>query len=42
MNTPIITSPYYEKCINQDPETHEAQEMAREIDLLDIEGLVNV
>ena len=34
--------PYYEKCINQDPETYEAQEMVREIDLLDIGGVVDI
>jgi len=34
--------PYYEKCINQDSETYEAQEMAREIDLLDIGGVVDI
>lgn len=33
--------PYYEKCL-QDPETHEAQEMARENDLLDIGGVVDI
>jgi len=34
--------PYYEKCINQDSETYEAQEMAREVDLLDIGGVVDI
>lgn len=34
--------PYYEKCINQDSETYEAQEMAKEIDLLDIGGVVDI
>ncbi len=34
--------PYYEKCINQDGETYEAQEMAKEIDLLDIGGVVDI
>jgi adenine-specific DNA glycosylase len=28
--------PFYDKCINQDSETNEAKEMAKEIDLLDI------
>jgi hypothetical protein len=31
--------PYYDKCINQDSETFEAQEMAKERDLLDIGGV---
>jgi hypothetical protein len=34
--------PYYEKCIHQDSETYEAQEMAKEIDLLDIGGVVDI
>jgi hypothetical protein len=34
--------PYYDKCINQDSETFEAQEMAKEIDLLDIGGVVMI
>jgi CRISPR/Cas system-associated exonuclease Cas4 (RecB family) len=34
--------PYYEKCINKDSETYEAQEMAKEIDLLDIGGVVDI
>jgi hypothetical protein len=34
--------PYYEKCVNQDSETYEAQEMAKEIDLLDIGGVVDI
>jgi hypothetical protein len=34
--------PYYEKCINHDEETYEAQEMAKEIDLLDIRGVVDI
>jgi hypothetical protein len=32
--------PYYEKCY-QDPETKKAQEMAKETDLLDINGIVD-
>jgi hypothetical protein len=31
--------PFYDKCINQDSETNEAKEMAKEIDLLDIRGV---
>jgi hypothetical protein len=31
---------YYQRCMNEDDETDEAKEMAREIDLLDIEGVV--
>jgi CRISPR/Cas system-associated exonuclease Cas4 (RecB family) len=34
--------PYYDKCINQDSETYEAKEMAKEIDLLDIIGVVDL
>jgi CRISPR/Cas system-associated exonuclease Cas4 (RecB family) len=34
--------PYYDKCINHDFETSEAQEMAKEIDLLDIGGVVMI
>jgi CRISPR/Cas system-associated exonuclease Cas4 (RecB family) len=34
--------PYYDKCINQDSETYEAQEMAKEIDLLNIGGVVDL
>jgi hypothetical protein len=33
--------PYHEKCINRDSETYEAQEMAKETDLLDIGGVVD-
>jgi hypothetical protein len=33
---------YYDKCINQDSETFEAQEMQKEIDLLDIDGVVMI
>ena len=33
--------PFYDKCMNQDSETNEAQEMAKEIDLLDISGVVD-
>ncbi|HZA07805.1 MAG TPA: hypothetical protein VE619_08885, partial [Nitrososphaeraceae archaeon] len=32
---------FYDKCINQDLETGEAREMAKEIDFLDITGVVN-
>ena len=32
---------FYDKCINQDSETDEAKEMAKEIDLLDISGMVD-
>ena len=32
---------FYDKCINQDSETDEAREIAKEIDLLDINGLVD-
>jgi hypothetical protein len=34
--------PFYDKCINQDSETNEATEMAEEIDLLDIRGVVDL
>jgi CRISPR/Cas system-associated exonuclease Cas4 (RecB family) len=34
--------PYYDKCINQDSETNETKEMAKEIDLLDIGGVVDL
>ena len=34
--------PFYDKCINQDSETNEAKEMAKEIDLLDIKGVVDL
>jgi hypothetical protein len=32
---------FYNKCINQDTETDEAREMSKEIDLLDINGVVD-
>jgi hypothetical protein len=32
---------FYEKCMNQDTETEEASQMAKEIDLLDINGVVD-
>src|SRR5918911_3514803 len=32
---------FYDKCINQDLETDEAREMAKEIDFLDVSGVVN-
>jgi hypothetical protein len=34
--------PFYDKCVNQDSETNEAKEMAKEIDLLDIRGVVDL
>jgi hypothetical protein len=34
--------PFYDKCFNQDSETNEAKEMAKEIDLLDIRGVVDL
>jgi hypothetical protein len=34
--------PFYDKCINHDSETNEAKEMAKEIDLLDIIGVVDL
>jgi CRISPR/Cas system-associated exonuclease Cas4 (RecB family) len=34
--------PYYDKCINRDSETYEAKEIAKEIDLLDIRGVVDL
>jgi hypothetical protein len=34
--------PFYDKCINQDSETNGAKEMAKEIDLLDIRGVVDL
>ena len=33
--------PFYDKCINQDSETNEAKEMGKEIDLLDIRGVID-
>ena len=33
--------PFYDKCINQDSETNEAKELAKEIDLLDISGVID-
>lgn len=32
---------FYHKCIDQDPESEEAKKMAKEIDLLDIRGIVD-
>jgi hypothetical protein len=32
---------FYQKCIDQDSETEEAREIAKEIDLLDINGVVD-
>jgi hypothetical protein len=34
--------PFYDKCFNQDSETNEAKEMPKEIDLLDITGVVDL
>jgi hypothetical protein len=34
--------PFHDLCINQDLESNEAKEMAKEIDLLDISGVVDV
>jgi CRISPR/Cas system-associated exonuclease Cas4 (RecB family) len=34
--------PFYDKCFNQDSEANEAKEMAKEIDLLDITGVVDL
>ncbi len=34
--------PFYDKCINQDPESDEAKEIAKEIDLIDISGVVDL
>jgi hypothetical protein len=34
--------PFYYKCVNHDSETNEAKEMAKEIDLLDIRGVVDL
>lgn len=34
--------PFYDKCINQDSEANEAKEMAKELDLLDIRGVVDL
>ncbi len=34
--------PFYDKCINHDSETNEAKEMAKEIDLLDIRGVIDL
>lgn len=34
--------PFHDKCIDQDSETNEANEMAKEIDLLDIRGVVDL
>jgi hypothetical protein len=33
--------PFYNRCINQDSETDEAKEMSKEIDLLDISGVID-
>jgi CRISPR/Cas system-associated exonuclease Cas4 (RecB family) len=34
--------PFYDRCTNRDKETEEAKEMANEIDILDINGVVDV
>ncbi|MFL6381217.1 MAG: hypothetical protein ACJ72S_08000 [Nitrososphaeraceae archaeon] len=34
--------PFYDKCVNQDPESEEAKEIAKEIDLIDISGVVDL
>lgn len=34
--------PFYDKCVNQDPESDEAKEIAKEIDLVDISGVVDL
>lgn len=34
--------PFYDKCVNQDPESDEAKEIAKEIDLIDISGVVDL
>jgi hypothetical protein len=34
--------PFYDQCMNKDDETDEAKEMANEIDLLDINGAVDL
>ena len=33
--------PFYDKCMNKDNETDKAKEMANEVDLLDISGVVD-
>jgi hypothetical protein len=33
--------PFYDKCMNKDNETDKAKEMANEIDILDISGVVD-
>jgi hypothetical protein len=34
--------PFHDKCINQDPESDEAKEIAKEVDLIDISGVVDL
>jgi CRISPR/Cas system-associated exonuclease Cas4 (RecB family) len=34
--------PFHDKCLNQDPESDEAKEIAKEIDLIDISGVVDL
>jgi hypothetical protein len=40
-NTQCPYCKFYEKCMNEDNETEDAREMAKEIDLLDISGVVD-
>ncbi|HET7285025.1 MAG TPA: hypothetical protein VFI70_10100 [Nitrososphaeraceae archaeon] len=40
-NTKCPYCKFYHKCMNEDSETEEAKEMAKEIDLLDISGVVD-
>ncbi len=40
-NTRCSYCKFYQKCMNEDDETEDAREMAKEIDLLDISGVVD-
>jgi hypothetical protein len=40
-NTKCPYCKFYQKCMNEDSETEDAREMAKEIDLLDINGVVD-
>ena len=40
-NTKCPYCKFYQKCMNEDSETEDAKEMAKEIDLLDINGVVD-
>ena len=40
-NTKCPHCKFYQKCMNEDSETEDAREMAKEIDLLDINGVVD-